>query len=702
VLGKAIWIEGGTRSGKTDALVSQFCQWLDDRVVLGEHPDRNAKILVLAGNDDSKRDFGDRLISKTQGKYPISAKTTIGFIQDEVLLFYPLLIQKLNLPAHFPLRLRPETEQELATKLWQPALERINWREIAPSEYRFVRRILDLLQLAAYSCTPLTSLPHILTQGFGSGENSEIYGCVESLAAEWRDWCLDRGLLTYGIMTELYWRHLLPQPEYQRHLRDRYWTVLADDIDDYPAIGRQICEFLLDSGVWGAFSYNPDGMVRLGLSADPDYLLGLKSQCEPVIYLDSIATNLFAERNSSVDEIVRSVLNPGNVPILPRSMSTIETRTRGEMLKATALQAIDLITSGKVAPGDIAIIAPGLDAISRSTITDIFAQYQMPIASLNAQLPLNSDPGVRALLTLMALTYPNLGQLTSRDEIADLLVTLSPIYPPQTPILTSLAQPLLWRIDPVRAGLLADYCYAPSLSQPRLLPYPNFPRWDRLGATVTKAYDRILAWVERVQQQQPSPLNLLNEAIGYFFQQGSYLPFDRLSALRELMETAQHYWQVVERTHSAAEYLESTHQITAQFILLLRQGTVTANPYPVGQLQPQQQAVTLSNIFQYRASKRSHPYHFWLDVGSPLWAEGGAATLYGANLLLKANAGKSWTEADTQASDEQRLERILRDLLHRVNERLYLCNSDLATNGQEQMGALLALVHGVVTLVDSE
>jgi hypothetical protein len=705
--GKAIWIEGGTRSGKTNGLVAQFCQWLEEAVVLDKHLHLNAKILVLAGNDDSKRDFGDQLIARTQGKYPISAKTLIGFMQEEVLLFYPLLTQKLRLPEYFPLRLRPETEQELATKLWQPALDRLNWREIAPSEYRFVRRILDLIQLAAYSCTPLESLPSILTTGFGAMAGGEIYQCVESLAAEWRDWCLDRGLLTYGIITELYWRHLLPQPEYQRHLRDRYWTLLADDVDDYPAIGRQICEFLLDAGVWGAFSYNPDGMVRLGLSADPDYLLGLKSRClgaksdldRQVIYLDSIPTNLLAQdTNTSVDSIVRAVLNPGNVPSLPQGMSVLATRTRGEMLKSTADHAIALITSGKVAPGDIAMIAPGLDAISRATITDIFNQHQIPIASLNAQLPLNSDPGVRALLTLMALTYPNLGQLTSRDEVADLLVTLSPIYPPQNPIMTSLAEPLLWGIDPVRAGLLADYCYAPRLSQPRLLPYANFPRWDRLGAIATKAYDRILAWVERVQHQQPSPLNLLHDAIGYFFQQGSYLPFDRLSALRELMETAQHYWQVAERIHSAAEYLASADQITAQFILLLRQGTISANPYPVSQLQPQDRAVTLSNIFQYRASKRSHSYHFWLDVGSPLWAEGGAATLYGANLLLKDRAGKLWTEMDTQSSDERRLERILRDLLHRVNDRLYLCNSDLATNGQEQMGALLTLVHGVPIL----
>ena len=698
MLDKTVWIEGGTRSGKTGALVDRFCQWVDERVTSGNKSQRDAKILILAGNDDSKRGLGDLLSEKlaNRANYPILAKTPIGFMQDEVLLFYPLLIQKLNLPAHFPLRLRPETEQELATKLWQPVLERLDWRAVAPSEYRFVRRTLDLIQLAAYAGTPLESMPRLLASGFGVElDSTPIYSCLESLAAEWRDWCLERGLLTYGIMTELYWRHLFPQPEYQQHLRDRYWALLADDVDDYPAIGRQICECLLAAGVWGAFTYNPDGMVRLGLSADPDYLWGLKSQCTSKVYLESLATPLLSDRSTNsptVDLIVRAVINPGNFLLLPSRIIAIETRTRGEMLKSAAATAIELIERGKVQAGEIAIIAPGLDAISRYTIVDTFERAGMPIESLNTQRPLVSDPGIRALLTLMALTYPNLGQLVSRDEIADLLVTLSPVEILPTPVTKGGST-----IDPVRAGLLADYCYAPAQSQPRLLPYANFPRWDRLSAGVTNAYDRIVAWVERLQQRQPTPLDLLTDTIAYFFDRGSYLPFDRLSALRELMETAQHYWQVAERTHSPAEYLESTHQITAQFILLLRQGTVSANPYPVGQLKPQNQAVTLSNIFQYRASKRSHPYHFWLDVGSPLWAEGGAATLYGANLFLKKRmrAEQAWTEADTETSNEHRLERILRDLFYRVTDRLYLCNSDLAIDGREQTGQLLTLVHSV-------
>lgn len=107
-------------------------------------------------------------------------------------------------------------------------------------------------------------------------------------------------------------------------------------------------------------------------------------------------------------------------------------------------------------------------------------------------------------------------------------------------------------------------------------------------------------------------------------------------------------------------------------------------------------AVTLATIFQYRASRRFHRWQFWLDAGSPLWSKGGAATLFGAPLFLKDWSGEPIREQDTQVADEQRLRRILLDLLGRVGERVYLCHSELATNGQEQSGPLLPLVNASV------
>jgi hypothetical protein len=255
----------------------------------------------------------------------------------------------------------------------------------------------------------------------------------------------------------------------------------------------------------------------------------------------------------------------------------------------------------------------------------------------------------------------------------------------------------------VRAGLLADHCFEPHPDHPNLLPVMTYDRWDRLGYAATTAYGQILQWLDmqRSQQQQrllPSPISLLDRAIQRFLWNGSNLPYDQLAALRELLETAQHYWEVDTRLRLGGGIDTPPHATIAEFIQLLRRGTITANPYPVRPIGPASRAVTLATIFQYRSSRRFHRWQFWLDAGSPLWLSGGAATLFGAPLFLQHRFGHPWTAEEARSADEERLRRILRDLLGRVGERVYLCHSDLAVNGQEQMGPLLPLVNASVPL----
>jgi hypothetical protein len=643
-------------------------------------------VLVLAANDDNRRDLADRIVAATGGKYPIRSKTQLGFFQDEVILFWPLLIQLLNLKAQFPVRLRPETEQELATRLWRSQLDEEILRPPGVSEYRLVRRMLDLLQLAAYSGTPVEEISSLLEQGLVEGETF----LITSLLLQWRSWCLERGLLTYGIITELYGQHLLSDPNYQQHLTRRYRLVLADDVDDYPAIARHLFEFLLDRGAVGAFTYNPDGKVRLGLGADPNYLEGLAARCQ-VEKLTQPPLSCLADTLSL--PIVELVTEPMVLLTLPEEVQSVQTTSRRELLRQTGEVIIEAVQSGQVQPQEVAVIAPGLDAIARYTLVEILTKQGIPVHTLSDQRPLISSPVIRALLTLLALVYPGLGRLVDRDAIAEMLVVLSK-----------------GDLDPVRAGLLADYCFEPHPDRPNLLPPTAYDRWDRLGYAATTAYEQILQWLEmqRKQQEQrllPSPISLLDRAIQRFLWNGSNLPYDQLAALRELLETAQHYWEVdnrlwqIERSQTLPRNENAPpHTTIAEFIQLLRRGTITANPYPVRPIGPGSRAVTLATIFQYRSSRRFHRWQFWLDAGSPLWLSGGAATLFGAPLFLQDRFGRPWTAEDAMNGDRERLQRILQDLLGRVGERVYLCHSDLAVNGQEQTGPLLSLVNASVPL----
>ncbi|MGH1395686.1 MAG: recombinase family protein [Trichormus sp.] len=723
MISDSIWVVGNSRSGKTSRLVEQFGNWLqNDQQMYELFYTKKAKlkastdtpssllmqqakpgVLVLAANDDNRRELGDKIVTNTQGKYPVRVRTPLGFFQDDVILFWPLLIQLLNLKAQFPVRLRPETEQELATKLWRTELNEDILRRAGVNEYRLVRRILDLMQLAAYSGTPCEDIVGILQTGLGENNLNLEPQFMANLLLDWRNWCLERGLLTYGIITELYSQYLLTNENYQQYLANRYQAVLADDVDEYPGVVRDLLELLLDQGAAGAFSYNPDGGVRLGLGADPDYLAGLARRCQVETLggygVDSLANRLAAP-------MVESLTTPMVLSDLPTVVQSIQTTSRSQLLRQTAEVIAKAIKSGEVAAEEVAIIAPGLDAIARYTLIEILTKQNIPVESLNDQRPLISSPVIRALLTMLALVYPGLGRLVDRDAVAEMLVILS--TKPEPAEISAPFPTLPCKIDPVRAGLIADYCFVPHPEHPNLLPVTAFERWDRIGYAATTAYTEILQWLEQQRSQQelrliPSPISLLDRAIQRFLWNGSNLPYEQLAALRELLETAQHYWEIDTRLQQTTpQTLDLINRLSTkpieEFIQLLRRGTITANPYPLRSLGKTKQAITLATIFQYRASRRFHRWHFWLDTGSPLWAKGGAATLFGAPFFLQDRLGQPWTAEDEKLAEEARLQRILHDLLSRVSERIYLCHSDLAVNGQEQLGPLLPLVHACIPL----
>lgn len=722
---ESIWIVGAARSGKTARLVEQFCIWsqtvkpVPSKVSDGWRSGRRRArqtapaILVLAANGDNRLELADRIAVATEGKYAFHSTTPFGFFEQEVLLFWPLLVQSLETRAQFPLRLQPETELELAARLWRRELDEGILQQTGVSPNRMVRRTLDLLQLAAVSGTPREEIPSILEQGFaGEGGSNNLWTSMGELLERWREWCLRRGLLTYGIVCELYWRYLLQDATYQQHLASRYQAAIADDVDDYPAIAGHLFDRMLDFGAAGAFSYNRDGGVRLGLGADTEYLARLENRCQRVENLDAQAGLAPEIGDLAVSLAVNS---EGFYPLglsLPGKVRSLQTTSRAQLLRETAEIIVDAVKSKAVEPQEIAVIAPGMDAIARYSLTEILARERIAATSLNDQRPLSSTPEIRALLTLLALVYPGLGRLVDRDAVAEMLVVLgsqkhrSLETEDSNPTFNLKSQiPNQKSIDQVRAGLIADHCFCPDIDRPQLLAITAFPRWDRLGHRAAAAYEQIVEWIEQQRSQQqerllPSPIALLDRAIQKFLMNDRYLPYDRLSALRELMETASHYWEIQGRLQRVEPTNGGDSETIAHFIQLLRQGTVTANPFPVRSEGPEAQAVTLANIFQYRSSRRAHKWHFWLDAGSPLWLSGGAATLFGAPLFLRSQQGHPWQTEEETAADQQRLRRILLDLLSRCS-LLYLCHSELAVNGQEQTGPLLPLIHSSVSCQQS-
>jgi hypothetical protein len=224
VFERSIWVRGITRSGKTQRLCQGFQDWVLQSGSLTQEVQHN-QTLVWAANESNRRQLADRLSIAVEGHYPVQCKTPLGFISEEVLLFWPLMIEQAVCLAPFPLRLRPETEQVLATALWRQVMGEETTQSLA-AEYRLVRDSLDLMQLAGAAGLPLAEIPELLARGWPPHQQQDCHPERRGhFLLAWRQWCLDRGLLTYGLIYELYWRYLLPQSDYQAQLRKRFSAV---------------------------------------------------------------------------------------------------------------------------------------------------------------------------------------------------------------------------------------------------------------------------------------------------------------------------------------------------------------------------------------------------------------------------------------------------------------------------------------------
>lgn len=681
ILEQAIWLEGRSRSGKTQRLVALFRQWQQGQGGGGSMASQPFQSLVFAANGQTRRRLWSQLQGVVAGQTPIVCKTPLGFMREATLLWWPLFVERELTTVFAPTQLRPETEQLLALEQWQQQFPEMAPRLSVAQQGRLVRNLLDLLQLAGAAGLTWADFTTRLLAGqiaLSPGDLTPEQGLA--FLRHWQRWCLDRGFLTYGLIFHLYGQYLLPHPRYQADLKDRYHALFADDVDDYPAIAGDLFAQLRPQLRFSVMTFNPDGQVRLGLNADPVAL----AQCAQWGKVEIL--NYPAGIDPQLSTMMLTLLRDSRSPqILPPTVQTLQTFSRAQLLRQTAETIIDAVQSQRVAASDIAILAPGLDDIARYSFLDILGSAGIATIALNEQRPLSSSPLIRSLLTLLALTY-NLGHWARREQVAEMLVMLSQTRRDGTAIAC---------IDPVRAGLLADTCYAINPDAPTLLPIEHYPRWDRFGYQASQAYDQLRQKLQRcqdrLQQAEISPVALLMMLIREHLPPESTLTYGELESLRELMETLQHYWQVQERLNGGP--IPDPKPLLAEFLRLLSHGTVTARPRPENpDWLPPPPAVTLAAIYQYRSLRSCHRWQFWLDAGDRLWEMGGASQLFAAPLFLRQRPPQPWTEAEQQAWDQARFERIIRDLLARTTERLILCHSDLSVRGTEQVGQLLNVI----------
>ena len=100
--------------------------------------------------------------------------------------------------------------------------------------------------------------------------------------------------------------------------------------------------------------------------------------------------------------------------------------------------------------------------------------------------------------------------------------------------------------------------------------------------------------------------------------------------------------------------------------------------------------VLVAPAYTFLMMNRPVTVQFWLDVGSSGWYERLDQPLTHPQVLSREwPAGKQWTFADEEQTNQQTMARLVSGLLHRCREKIYLGISSLGESGFEQRGELL-------------
>ena len=204
---------------------------------------------------------------------PVDVVTLGGLARRAVDLFWPLAAAAAGFarPHDPPVFLTLETAQYYMSR----QAERVDYYDgfqgLRVSPPRLASQVLDNLNKSAVVGFPMDEIAERLKAAWnGPADQARIYDSAQSAARAFRDFCLAHNLLDFSLQTEIFVNHLLPRPEVQRFLFDRYRHLIADNVEEDTPVAHDLLREWLSRCDSALVLMDEDAGYRTFLGADPE------------------------------------------------------------------------------------------------------------------------------------------------------------------------------------------------------------------------------------------------------------------------------------------------------------------------------------------------------------------------------------------------------------------------------------------------
>ncbi|HAF61093.1 MAG TPA: hypothetical protein DCK95_02070 [Anaerolineaceae bacterium] len=662
-----LFLEGPFKSGKTSAATARLKHLADQ-----SNPEH--QILILTPQHTLSQAYQRCLLESDFPSGVIPTITTLaGLSRQFIRLFWSMISENSGFQARSasPTFLNMESAQFFMEQVCQPFLAKGYFLEVHINQARLFSQILDTMNKAALIGYPLEETAPRLTAAWnGEAIRVKHYQQSQECALAFRKFCLQNDVLDFSLQIEIFRNAILANSSLRQQFFKPYHYLIADNIEeDVPCLhdlllelSDQIPSMLLIKDLHAGF--------RSFLGADPPSADRLRSICSqnftfteqfrvssPMHAFQSAMTHCIMRKNStdiSPDALQAYTLQ--NVQFYP------------EMINSICDMVDHLVHEEQVPPGEIAILSPYLPDSLKFSLTTRLQSLSIPYLSTRPSRTLAEESVTNAVLVFAKHAHPQWEIPITSEELRSALMVLLP------------------GCDIIRASLLAQNTLKANHHLEHFSTIPEFTR-TRITYAMGNQFDVILDWIDQYQQSTQVPLDVfLSLLFGEVLSQpgfGLHNDIDNAVLLTRLIASIRDF-RLTFQSLAEQQHIDSSQL----FMETLQRGLLPASFY---RDEPDLDTVTIAPAFTFLMKNKPVRYQFWLDIGDIGWWERLDQPLTHPYVLNRNwDPSKRWTDAQEYQANQSSLERLVRGLLDRCEEHVYLYVVRLNQAGINQSSPLLS------------
>ncbi len=664
-----IFLRGRAGAGKTTAAVQRSLRLLTSGLPA-------ESVLILTPQRTLQTPYEQAILAAGLSGGQVTFATLGGLARRMCELFWPLVSDRAGFknPDQPPVFLTLETAQYYMARLVRPKLDEGFFESITIDRNRLYSQIIDNLNKSAVVGFDYREIADRLSAAWtGDPARRRVHADAQACATLFREYCLEYNLLDFSLQFEIFANLLWPEPMVRDHLTRTYRHLVYDNVEEDGPRAHDILREWMPDFDSALLIYDEGAGYRYFLGGDPVTGESLADTCHEVVTMNA---------SFVMSEYIEGLSNSLNTAItrLPADgihgtfdiADILAKRYYPELLDAVVVHTSHLLSDTLLSPSDIVILAPYLSDSLRFAITHRLEQEKIPWRTHRPSRSLRDEPASQALLTLAALAHPDWNLRPSRFDAAYAFM-------------------FALGTDLVRAQLLSEIVYRPKDLRLSTFEEIKPEMQERVTYTLGERYTALRNWLMMYRDGDPLPLDhFLRKLFGEILSQpdfGFHANLDAVKVAASLIESVQKFRQALEPQSPVTNF--QLPDLGKEYLSMLQDGVIAAQ-YLESWRSESDDAVLIAPAHTFLMMNRPVAVQFWLDPGSNGWVERLAQPLTQPYVLSRGwDPARSWGDADEVQAETESLARLVRGLLSRCREKIYLAIPELGETGFEQRGTLL-------------